>query len=151
MVGSLFLGGAGVLPSTVGDEIPKRAIFNKGEIPFINHHVYLEPETSVYKKWLFQLDDSESSYRKWLEITKHPFKTVFFSSGSGEKVTGVDFCEKLTQPMDPEKTSLNFIFPTKYVIPKKLKFEYGCLGYQVVAIVKLPGSDKSRTLFLTLL
>ena len=27
----------------------------------------------------------------------------------------------LTQPMDPEKKSLNFIFPTKYVIPKKFK------------------------------
>ena len=65
LVGSLFLGGAGFLPSTVGDEIPKRAIFKKGEIPFIKHHVYLEPETSVYK-WLFQLDDSESSYRKLL-------------------------------------------------------------------------------------
>ena len=24
----------------------------------------------------------------------------------------------LTQPMDPEKKSLNFILPTKYVIPK---------------------------------
>ena len=30
----------------------------------------------------------------------------------------------LTQPMDPEKTSLNFIFPTKYVIPKSLKFSH---------------------------
>ena len=28
----------------------------------------------------------------------------------------------LTQPMDPEKKSLNFIFPTKHVIPKSLKF-----------------------------
>ncbi len=26
--------------------------------------------------------------------------------------------------MDPEKTSLNFIFPTKYVIPKSLKFSH---------------------------
>ena len=31
---------------------------------------------------------------------------------------------KLTQPMDPEKKSLNFIFPTKYVIPKSLKFSH---------------------------
>ena len=30
--------------------------------------------------------------------------------------------KKLTQPMDPEKNSFNFIFPTKYVIPKSLKF-----------------------------
>ena len=26
--------------------------------------------------------------------------------------------------MDPEKRSLNFIFPTKYVIPKSLKFSH---------------------------
>ena len=31
---------------------------------------------------------------------------------------------ELTQPMDPEKKSLNFIFPTKYVIPKSLKFSH---------------------------
>ena len=30
----------------------------------------------------------------------------------------------LTQPMDPEKNSLNFIFPTKNVIPKSLKFSH---------------------------
>ena len=30
----------------------------------------------------------------------------------------------LTQPMDPEKKSLNFIFPSKYVIPKSLKFSH---------------------------
>ena len=30
----------------------------------------------------------------------------------------------LSQPMDPEKKSLNFIFPTKYVIPKSLKFSH---------------------------
>ena len=30
----------------------------------------------------------------------------------------------LTQPMDPWKKSLNFIFPTKYVIPKSLKFSH---------------------------
>ena len=42
----------------------------------------------------------------------------------------------LTQPMDPEKKSLNFIFPTKYVIPKSLKFShwlsemvYGCIRF----------------------
>ena len=32
----------------------------------------LEPQTTIYKL-LFQLDDSKSLYRKWLEITKHPF------------------------------------------------------------------------------
>ena len=30
----------------------------------------------------------------------------------------------LTQPMDPEKKSLNFIFPTKHVIPESLKFSH---------------------------
>ena len=35
------------------------------------------------------------------------------------------FQRYLTQPMDPEKKSLNFIFPTKYVIPKSLKFSHG--------------------------
>ena len=34
--------------------------------------LYLEPQTTIYK-WLFQLDDSQSLHRKWLEITKHPF------------------------------------------------------------------------------
>ncbi len=32
--------------------------------------------------------------------------------------------EQLTQPMDPEKKCLNFIFPTKYVIRKSLKFSH---------------------------
>ena len=30
------------------------------------------PRPTIYK-WLFQLDDSQSLHRKWLEITKHPF------------------------------------------------------------------------------
>ena len=30
------------------------------------------PRPSIYK-WLFQLDDSQSLHRKWLEITKHQF------------------------------------------------------------------------------
>ena len=33
----------------------------------------VEHETSIYK-WLFQLDDSKSLHKKWLEITKHPFE-----------------------------------------------------------------------------
>ena len=35
----------------------------------------------------------------------------------------------LTQPMDPEKKSLNFIFPTQYVIPKSLKFGHWLSEY----------------------
>ena len=31
--------------------------------------------------------------------------------------------------MDPEKKSLNFIFPTKYVIPKSLKFSHWLIEY----------------------
>ena len=30
------------------------------------------PRPTIYK-WLFQLDDSQSLHRKWLQITKHPF------------------------------------------------------------------------------
>ncbi len=30
--------------------------------------IYLEPQTTI-DKWLFQLDDSQSLHRKWLEIT----------------------------------------------------------------------------------
>ena len=30
------------------------------------------PRPTIYK-WLFQLDDSQSLHRKWLEITKHLF------------------------------------------------------------------------------
>ncbi len=33
--------------------------------------------------------------------------------------------------MDPEKKSLNFIFPTKYVIPKSLKFSHWLSKYIV--------------------
>ena len=33
---------------------------------------HLEPQTTICK-WLFQLDDSQSLHRKWLEITKHLF------------------------------------------------------------------------------
>ena len=41
--------------------------------PWNNWNVILEPQTTIYK-WMFQLDDSKSLYRKWLEITKHPLK-----------------------------------------------------------------------------
>ena len=40
----------------------------------------------------------------------------------------------LTQPMDPEKKSLNFIFPTKYVIPKSLKFSHWLSESQFVKV-----------------
>ncbi len=45
-------------------------------------------------------------------------KGVYQQSGSN----GLN--KQLTQPMDPEEKSLNFIFPTKYVIPKSLKFSH---------------------------
>ena len=41
--------------------------------PTWNQNGSPEPHTTIYK-WLFQLDDSKSLYRKWLEITKHPLK-----------------------------------------------------------------------------
>ena len=36
--------------------------------------------------------------------------------------------------MDPEKKSLNFIFPTKYVIPKSLKFSHWPSKYQWLVV-----------------
>ena len=41
---------------------------------------YLEPETSVYK-WLFQLDDSQSLYRKWLFHQTSIYKWLFRAPG----------------------------------------------------------------------
>ena len=52
--------------------------------------------------------------------------------------------------MDPEKKSLNFIFPTKYVIPKSLKFSHWpskktlCV-YQVFNLVPDPLSNPSSS------
>ena len=37
---------------------------------------------------------------------------------------GNEVSKELTQPMDPEINSLNFIFPTKHVIPESLKFSH---------------------------
>ena len=39
--------------------------------------IHLEPKTSFYK-WLFQSDDSYHCIKKWIKITKHPFKTGSF-------------------------------------------------------------------------
>ena len=44
------------------------------------------------------------------------------------KIGGLIDPYKVNQPMDPEKKSLNFIFPTKYVIPKSLKFSHWLSG-----------------------
>ena len=44
-----------------------------------------------------------------------PDPFLFYSDGIGPS---------LTQPMDPEKKSLNYIFPTKHVIPESLKFSH---------------------------
>ena len=44
--------------------------------------------------------------------------------GVNKKIQRYESKIQLTQPMDPEKKSLNFIFPTKYVIPKSLKFSH---------------------------
>ena len=41
--------------------------------------------------------------------------------------------------MDPEKKSLNFIFPTKYVIPKSLKFSHWPSKYKKGPITPLVG------------
>ena len=39
----------------------------------------------------------------------------------------LQYIPPLTQSMDPEKKGLNFIFPTKYVIPKSLS-RLACLA-----------------------
>ena len=60
--------------STRGFNVPfcEKNIGVLGKVPKVTisekHHKNLEPETSTLK-WLFQLDDSKSLYRKWLEIT----------------------------------------------------------------------------------
>ena len=50
----------------------------------------------------------------------------------------------LTQPMDPEKKSLNFIFPTKYVIPKSLKFSHWLSKLQVLGMILQVGLVHSK-------
>ena len=48
--------------------------WNHGKWPLFVNKWYQPgtPRPTIYK-WLFQLDDSQSLHRKWLEITKHPF------------------------------------------------------------------------------
>ena len=41
----------------------------------LSSFTYLEPHGQPFING-FQLDDSKSLYRKWLEITKHPFKKM---------------------------------------------------------------------------
>ncbi len=55
------------------------------------------------------------------------FRPHYILGGAKDKeirVLGIKRHLFLTQPMDPEKKSLNFIFPTKYVTPKSLKFSH---------------------------
>ena len=48
---------------------------------------YLEPQTTIYK-WLFQLDDSKSLYRKWLFHQTSIYEWLFGVPGSSRE----DFC-----------------------------------------------------------
>ena len=50
----------------------------------------------------------------------------------------------LTQPMDPEKKSLNFIFPTKYVIPKSLKFSHWPSKYMFLMDARIPHMNRKK-------
>ena len=45
---------------------------------------YLEPQTTI-NKWLFQLDDSKSLYRKWLFHQTSIYKWVFGVPGTDKK------------------------------------------------------------------
>ncbi len=75
-----------------------------------------QPITGCTREWCWILHMVSAS-----DVAKH--KNTVLSPCSFSHLT---FCcwfpPTLTQPMDPEKKSLNFIFPTQYVIPKSLKF-----------------------------
>ena len=102
-------------------------------------------QTSLGKYLPWELKDLDSC---WHDTNKNPWCKARFDGMEGEMVkftpllqtaywkgrvegpwndgdlkVNVD-SEQLTQPMDPEKKSLNFIFPTKYVFPKSLKFSH---------------------------
>ena len=47
------------------------------------------PRPTIYN-WLFQLDDSQSLHRKWLEITKH----LFFNGCLGFQLNNLSFASK---------------------------------------------------------
>ena len=51
-------------------------------------YIYLELQTTSLL-WLFQLDDSKSLQKKWLEITKHPLKIGCFGYRGMFYLTGV--------------------------------------------------------------
>ncbi len=54
----------------LGDWCPSTLVKSK----LVNIYIYIPgtPRPTICK-WLFQLDDSQSLHRKWLEITKHLF------------------------------------------------------------------------------
>ena len=49
--------------------------------------MYLEPQTTIYK-WLFQLDDSKSLFRKWLFHQTSIYKWLFGVPGRSYLPTG---------------------------------------------------------------
>ena len=65
--GSVHTGLQGSYPTFQGKQLSwKKVLCSRKQFQGFFFQMYcLEPETSVYK-WLFQLDDSKSLYRKWL-------------------------------------------------------------------------------------
>ena len=84
-----------------GDDFPKQRLENHESKQWNNSNRYGRIKIfSEVGKWPPGEKNENPKDRKWSKVGKL----------------------SLTQPMDPEKKSLNFIFPTKYVIPKSLKF-----------------------------
>ena len=71
------------------------------------------------------------SIESWL-VNRDPYNGIIPTYlGSISSPTNPLNNHLLTQPMDHEKKSLNFIFPTKYVIPKSLKFSHWLSEFKV--------------------
>ena len=73
----------------------------------------------AFYNWPFFWLGTMSAFSKYKVYTKNGY--IFFLSHHDQRHPPPPLI--LTQPMDPEK-KLNFIFPTKYVIPKSLKFSH---------------------------
>ena len=88
--------------------------------------VYLQespPKTVQFQPKTLNSGDFEVGFSTWILVAR---KVAFCILFAHIRVGHTAFLTKssLTQPMDPEDKSLNFIFPTKHVIPKSLKFSH---------------------------
>ena len=63
-------------------KIPKQQPWEEVEFHLEKKNTHLEPQTTIYK-WMFQLDDSKSLYRKWLFHQTSIYKWLFGVPGTG--------------------------------------------------------------------